>query len=49
LAGSIEGDILDSESLEGNEVYVNATYKTTLETEFTCTDSGNGLIKVTAK
>ena len=47
LAGSIEGDILDSESLEGNEVYVNATYKTTLQGKgFTCTDSENGLVKV---
>ena len=47
LAGTIEGDILDSECNEGNEVYVNATYKTTLQGKgFTCTDSENGLVKV---
>lgn len=50
LAGTIEGDILDGPAtIANNEIYVNATYKATLETEFTCTDSGNGLIKVTAK
>jgi hypothetical protein len=49
LAGSIKGDILDNVSLAGNQIYVNETYKTALETEgFACTDSGNGLVKVTA-
>ena len=51
LAGTIEGDILDGPTtIANNEIYVNATYKTALETEgFACTDSENGLVKVTAK
>ena len=47
LAGSIEGDILGTKSLEGNEVYVNKACESAIKDEgFTCTDAGNNLVKV---